>query len=126
MVKNIHIKKKRTITIIGDSTIKNIEGYKMRQGMTSNEKVYVKSFPGAKIECVKDYIKPTLKFNPDAIILHVGTNDLRSEKSAEEIGNEVISLVNTIKTSDNEVIVSTIIARDDSLNQKGNDVKKIP
>ena len=41
----------------------------MRQGMTSNEKVYVKSFPGAKVECKKDYSKPTLKFNPDAMML---------------------------------------------------------
>ena len=122
VIKNKRIKKKRTITIIGDSTIKNIESYKMRQGMTSDEKVYIKSFPGAKVECMTDYIKPTLKFNPDAIILHIGTNDLRSEKSAEDIGNEILSLVNTIKTPVNQIIVSSIIARDDSLNQKGNDV----
>ena len=122
VIKNKRNKKKRTITIIGDSTIKNIESYKMRQGMTSNEKVYIKSFPGAKVECMTDYIKPTLKFNPDAIILHIGTNDLRSEKSAEDIGNEILSLVNNIKTPVNEIIVSSIIARDDSLNQKGNDV----
>ena len=98
-------------------------GYKMRQGMASNEKGYVKSFPGAKTESIKDYIKATLKFNPGAIILHVGTNDLRSKKSAEEIGNE-ISLANTIKTTDNEVIVSSIVARDGSLNQKSNEVNK--
>ena len=36
---NTPINKKRTITIIGDSTIKNIECYKMRQRMTSNESI---------------------------------------------------------------------------------------
>ena len=119
MIKNKRIKKKRTITIIGDSTIKNVESYKMRQGMTSNEKVYIKSFPGAKVDCITGYIKP---FNPDVIILHIGTNDLRSEKSAEDIGNEILSLVNTIKTPVNKIRVSSFIARDDSLNQKGGDV----
>ena len=38
---------KRNITLIGDSLIKNIVAHKMKRCMKSNEKIYVKSFPGA-------------------------------------------------------------------------------
>ena len=113
-------RKKRNISVIGD-----IEGYKMRNGMKDYEKVYVKSFSGATISCMQDYIKPTLKHNPDVILIHVGTNDLRSSKSAQDIANEIINLSTTIKSEENEVIISNIILRNDSLNNKGIQVNSI-
>ena len=113
---------KRTVTLIGDSMIKNIQGYKMKQGMLMGEKVFVRCFPGAQTECMTDYIKPSLKYNPDAVVLHVGTNDLRNNKTPEEIGKDILSLATQIKTLNNEVIVSSIIIRNDSFNEKGNNV----
>ena len=71
---------------------------------------------------MSDYIKPSLKYTPDVIILHCGTNDLRTEKKAEEIENEVINLAKEMKKEDNEIIISGIIARNDSLNVKGSEV----
>ena len=118
-------RRKRNITVIGDSMIKDIEGFKMRNGMNSYEKVFVKPFSGATISCMHDYIKPTLKHNPDVILLHVGTNDLRSSKSAEDIANELINLSTSIKTEENEIIISNIILRNDSLNNKGQQVNTI-
>ena len=50
------INERRNITIIGDSMIKHIESYKMRQGVKKNEKVFVKSFTGARTACMEDYI----------------------------------------------------------------------
>ena len=70
----------------------------MRQGMSSGERGFVRSFPGAKTRCMHDYSKPTLKYEPDAIVLHVGTNDLRDSRSAAEIGNEIIELAKEIKS----------------------------
>ena len=70
---------KRSTTVIGDSILKNIKPFKMRQSL-KNERIFGKSFPGSTIDCMKDYIKPSLKYDPDAIIIHVGTNDLRTEK----------------------------------------------
>ena len=113
---------KTSITLLGDSMIKGIEGYKMRQGMSSGERVFVRSFPGAKTRCMHDYSKPTLTYEPDAIVLHVGTNDLRDSTSAAEIGNEIIELAKEIKSVKNDVIVSGIILRNDSNNKKGNEV----
>ena len=102
--------------------IKDIKGYKMQNGMKAREKVYIKSFPGATLECMDDYIKPTMKHDPAIILLHVGTNDLHSNKSAEDIAEGIIHLANKIKNQDNEVIISNIISRNDSLNQKGTNV----
>ena len=43
------------------------------------------------------YIKPSLKYTPDVVILHCGTNDLRTEKSADIIASEIITLANEMK-----------------------------
>ena len=73
-------------------------------------------------------MKPSQKFNPDLIILHIGTNDLKSIKSPEEISDDIIKLALHVKTDEKEIIVSGIVCRDDELNEKGqkvNDFLKI-
>ena len=60
---------RKNITILGDSTIKHIESYKMRQGMKKNEKLSVKTFLGAKTSFMVDYIKPSQKNKPDVVLL---------------------------------------------------------
>ena len=61
----------------------------MKRCMKRGEKIYVKTFPGATTDCMKDYVKPSIKHNPDFVILHTGTNDLKSTKSAVEISDEI-------------------------------------
>ena len=53
----------KSITIIDDSLLKDIKAFKMRNALSSNEKIYIKSFPGATTEDMRDYIKPSLKYN---------------------------------------------------------------
>ena len=65
-----------TTVIVGDSIVKNIYGQKM--GNNTNSRVFVKSFSGATTGDMGHYIKPTLERNPDHVILHVGTNDLKT------------------------------------------------
>ena len=38
----------------------------------------MKQFLGAKTKCVNDYMKPSLRENPDHFIIHAGTNDFRT------------------------------------------------
>ena len=40
----------------------------------SNTNVYVKSFPGATIDDMYSYAIPSLKHEPNAIIIHCGMN----------------------------------------------------
>ena len=93
-----------------------------------NEKIYIKSFPGSTIDCMKDYVKPSLKYDPDLIIVHVGTNDLRSEKTPLQIADDIINLALEMKSDVNDVTTSGIIPRNVELNDKGlkvNDFLKI-
>ena len=86
---------------MGDSIIKDIKSYEMKRCMKRGEKIYVKTFPRATTDCMKDYVKPSIKHNPDFVILHTGTNDLKSTKSAMEISDEIIKLALDIKTDEN-------------------------
>ena len=44
-----------------------------------SNRITVKSFPGSKVDDMRDYVKPFLKANPDNLILHIGTNNLKSD-----------------------------------------------
>lgn len=118
-------KKYRSTTIIGDSLIKDIKGYKLKKAINNGDKVYVKAFPGASTECMEHFVKPSIKYNPDLFILHTGSNDLRKNKSPREIADGIVNLATKIKTSNNDVIVSGIIERCDDLNSKAKKVNEL-
>ena len=66
-----------------------------------------------------DQAKPTTReLNPEHIILHVGTNDLKTEKTASQISKSILDLVNSLKNITNTIHVSLIAARSDHLNNK--------
>ena len=109
---------KRNITILGDSIVKDIKPFKMKRMLSTNDKLYVKSSPGAGTSDMADYIKPTLRRNPDIIVYHAGTNNLRDDDDPENIANEIINLALDIKTEVNKVIVSSLLVREDTLNEK--------
>ena len=70
------------------------------------------SFSGAKISFMTDHVEPTLRdINPDHIILHVDTNDLRTENTASQIAKATIDLATSLKNDDNTVTVSGIVQR---------------
>ena len=110
-------KKKRTITIAGDSMLGGIKQWKMRKLIPQNN-VHLKCFPGATTSDMADYIRPTMRREPDVCLIHVGTNDLRSEMPSEKIADSIMDLATKMKSSENEIIVSSIISRGDRLNEK--------
>ena len=114
----------RSTTILGDSTIKDLKAYKMKKFLPKGNKLYVKPFSGATTECMEHHVKPSLKYNNDLYILHTGTNDLRSPKSAADIAENIIKLAGDIKNKDNDVIISGITERNDEWNDKGIDVNE--
>ena len=50
------------------------------------------------MEC---YIIPALEQNPEAIIIHSGTNNLKRNSSPEEIAKDIINLTTSCKTQTN-------------------------
>ena len=70
-----------------------------------------------------DHAKPTIReLNPDHIILHVGINDLNTEKTACQISNSILDLANSVKNETNTIHVSLTVPRNDHLNNKVNEV----
>jgi len=43
---------------------------------TKSNQVFVRNFPGAMTQDMIDFAKPIINKKPDAIVLHVGTNDI--------------------------------------------------
>ena len=66
--------KEKSVTIISDSMVKHLHGWELSKKM-KNCKVYVRSVPFAKVQCMNDYKKPSMRDEPDHFIAHVGTND---------------------------------------------------
>ena len=84
--------------------VKHLNGWEMSKKLNANCKVFVKTFSGAKTTCMHDYVKPSVRNSPDHFILHVGTNDLSSDKSPEEIARSIIDLATSIKNNSNIII----------------------
>ena len=115
-------KNKLPVTVIlGDSIVKDVKGWKLSE---DKNKVVVKHFSGAKTKDMESYIIPTLEQNPETIIIHSGTNDLKSDISPEEIAKDIIKLTTSCKTQTNKVILSSIVPRYDNLNEKATRVNK--
>ena len=61
--------------------VKYINGWEISKHLESHCKLYVKQFSGARSNCMKDYIKPSLQEKPDHFILRIGTNDFNTKRS---------------------------------------------
>ena len=116
---------RKSITILGDSLLKDIKSFKARKSLRKNERLYIKSFSGATTTDMEDYMKPSLKYHPDTILFHIGTNNLRSDDSSTTIAENILNLAKEAKTEDNKVAISGIIVRKDDLNDKGDEVNNI-
>ena len=78
-------KTKSSIFIAGDSVVKDVKGWLLSR----HKYVKVYSFSGADTTDMNDFIRPLLKKRPDEVILHIGTNNLASTLSPEQIVDEI-------------------------------------
>lgn len=116
--------RQKEIIIAGDSILKNLQGQKL----SKESRVKISSFPGCTTLDMKDYVKPLLRRNPAEIILHVGTNSLRSCNSARAYAEEIVDLASMVGTeSSAKITISSLVGRtdDESLASKIPDVNKI-
>ena len=114
-------KTSKSVVILGDSMTKHTNGWEISKKVKSKCKVYAKTFPGATTQCMADYMKPSVRAKPDHIILHVGTNDLNSNATPNEIASNIVNIATEMKTEKCDVSISAIIIRTDKqdLNEKG-------
>ena len=97
--------------------VKNLKGWEMSKKL-KNANVYVKYFAGAKVRCLKDHIKPSLREKPYHIVFHVGTNDLASDRPPDLIAKSIVDVASRMKNENHDVTVSNIIARADLFKEK--------
>jgi hypothetical protein len=73
-----------------------------------------------------DYIKPTINQNPTEVIIHCGTNDLKS-KEPRTVAEGIVDLARYItSSSDSKVIISELVCRrEKDLNSKVNSTNKL-
>ena len=61
-----------------------LNGWNLLQ-KAKNCKFNLRSFSGAKADCVNDYDKPALRENSDHLIIHIGTNDVIVEGKSPKV-----------------------------------------
>lgn len=115
---------KRTAVIMGDSLIKNINGWELKEKCGNHEtNIFVKNFNGATTRDMYSYAQPSIERKPNLILLHTGTNDLSSkingkEKTEVQIAEEIIDLAKSISDKGIEVVISGLITRGDRYESK--------
>ena len=98
--------------IVGDSMLKDVDGYLLTGSLDKKFIVKVRPFSSAKTEDMHDYLKPTKRyFNPNIFILHAGTNNLSTNDSPEMIPDKIVETAKSIKKEDNSVVYSAIVPR---------------
>ena len=113
--------------IIGDAIIKDIKRWDIKGWELSNEseKFVVKFFGGATIKDMESYIQLAIERAPSNVILHCGTNDLKTSTDPEQIAENIINLAKSMKTDDKDMIVSELAPRNDQLNKKAKEVNDV-
>ena len=116
---------KTSVVVAGDSIIKYVKGWEL-----SNDEqiVSVKSFSGATVDDMGDFLKPSIRKRPDKLIIHAGTNDVRSS-SPTTIAKKVTELAEQFKkeSSNTRIIISSLVTGSDNqdLARKVNDTNNI-
>ena len=93
--------------VLGDSVIRNVG--------TDNSDTMVECFPGIRTEQLHRVIDNRELGSPDAIVLHVGTDDLRKTRNLDYVMGEVYGLVKTAKTKfpTSKIVLSGVLRRRD-------------
>ena len=100
-------RKRPTVSLVGDSIIKGIRKQEINRSVR-HMNTFVKTFPGATTDDMESYMIPTLNREPDYLIIHCGTNDLRRDEP-EVIATKITKLaVNSKKTIRNVAVFSIL------------------
>ena len=116
---------KETVFILGDGMVKKVNGFYLTRIIKHKFLVKVRPFSSVKTRCTYYLAKQTFReSNTGHVILHVGINDLNTEKTVSQISKSILDLANSLKNETNTIHVSLIVPRNDNLKNKVNEVGK--
>ena len=96
---------KKKAVLVGDSIIKDVKVWEISY---RENKFVVRHFSGAETDDMKSYVVPTIKHNPEIIVILCGTNDLKTEKDHEKIADNILRLAHKCRTDNNTVMISEL------------------
>ena len=101
-------KSKTSVFIVWGSMIKKVHGYLLTSSLKQQCLAKIRPFSTEKIIDMYDYIKPTQRdFKLETFVLHVGTNDFPLNTSQKRISEDIVTLVELMKTENNKIIASS-------------------
>lgn len=102
-----------------DSMIKHVNSWQLIERMRSP--VSIRSVPGATIKSMIHHIEGCFEnTSPDHNILDRSPNDLKSNNKPEEIDDKTLNLAVSVNANENHVFISSLVIRNNKLNNKGN------
>ena len=107
--------------ILGDSLVKDIKGWELSD---QSNKVINKHFSRANTTVTKSCLLPAKSRSPENIVLYWVANNLKKEKSANEISNDITECTLLCKSDNNNVLVSGIVPRSGKFNAKATEVSR--
>lgn len=114
--KNLSYKKK-SIIILGDSIIKEINGWQLAKS-TKKCKISSKSLSWCINWLLEPQQNPISRKNPGMIIFHVGTNNLKSEESSKDISDNIVNLALDCRNTVDNVVISELVTRGNNYENK--------
>ena len=116
---------RETVVVAGVSIVKFVKGWELSN---AERNVSVKSFCGATLNDMSDFLKPTGRRQPDKLIIHASTNDLR-RSNPNEVADRIVELAENFKKDciHSEVVISSLVTRCDGedVAEKVNEVNTI-
>ena len=85
---------KTVTTIVDGCMVRAVYG---QEFPAKNERFVAIRFSRSTTEDMKTHIKPSLRNNPDRIIIHARTNYLRSTKDPENIAESIIDVAKIVR-----------------------------
>ena len=67
------------VEILGDSILNGVQEKGLNKNADTNIKI--RKHPGASSTDILDHIRPSLGKEPDQIIIHAGTNDVKNDQT---------------------------------------------
>jgi len=100
--------------IIGDSHVKRIHRNGLNQNLL-NGKAFFRPFDRVNVKRLSHYIIPTLvEDKPDAIVIHIGPNDISTHADPLKIANDIIKIGWQCRSFGvDEVFISSVLIRKD-------------
>ena len=84
---------KTSVVVAGYSIIKYVKAWELSDAKMN---VSVKSFSGATVDDMRDFLMPTTRRHPDKLVIHAGTNDARSS-NPKTIADKITELAEQFK-----------------------------